>query len=300
MMNLSIRGAGQGLMARLSNTASAPVSEKITQVRPKRGWISIDWQELWHFRELFITLTVRDLQVRYKQTIVGAAWAIIQPVLTMLVFSVFFGRLAKIPTDGDLPYPIFSYAALVPWQFFAGSLTFSANSIISNANMITKIYFPRIIVPVSSALSHLVDFGLAFVVFLLMMPLFGVLPTGKVIFLPFFLLLLLLTALGMGFWLSALNVKFRDVRYVIPFLVQFLLFVSPVVYPTSLIENEGFRVFYSLNPLVAVVNGFRWALLDTDALSAAGVALGTATALLLFVSGLWYFNQMERSFADVV
>ena len=287
-------------MARLSNTASVPVSEKITQVRPKRGWISIDWQELWHFRELFITLTVRDLQVRYKQTIVGAAWAIIQPVLTMLVFSVFFGRLAGIPTDGDLPYPIFSYAALVPWQFFAGSLTFSANSIISNANMITKIYFPRIIVPVSSALSHLVDFGLAFVVFLLMMPLFGVLPTGKVIFLPFFLLLLLQTALGMGFWLSALNVKFRDVRYVIPFLVQFLLFVSPVVYPTSLIENEGFRVFYSLNPLVAVVNGFRWSLLDTDALSAAGVALGTATALLLFVSGLWYFNQMERSFADVV
>lgn len=287
-------------MARLSNTASVPVSEKITQVRPKRGWISIDWQELWHFRELFITLTVRDLQVRYKQTIVGAAWAIIQPVLTMLVFSVFFGRLAGIPTDGDLPYPIFSYAALVPWQFFAGSLTFSANSIISNANMITKIYFPRIIVPVSSALSHLVDFGLAFVVFLLMMPLFGVLPTGKVIFLPFFLLLLLLTALGMGFWLSALNVKFRDVRYVIPFLVQFLLFVSPVVYPTSLIESEGFRVFYSLNPLVAVVNGFRWSLLDTDALSAAGVALGTATALLLFVSGLWYFNQMERSFADVV
>lgn len=287
-------------MARLSNTASAPVSEKITQVRPKRGWISIDWQELWHFRELFVTLTIRDLQVRYKQTIVGAAWAIIQPVLTMLVFSVFFGRLAKIPTDGDLPYPIFSYAALVPWQFFAGSLTFSANSIISNANMITKIYFPRIIVPVSSALSHLVDFGLAFVVFLLMMPLFGVLPTGKVIFLPFFLLLLLLTALGMGFWLSALNVKFRDVRYVIPFLVQFLLFVSPVVYPTSLIENEGFRVFYSLNPLVAVVNGFRWALLDTDALSAGVVALGTVTALLLFVSGLWYFNQMERSFADVV
>lgn len=287
-------------MARLSNTASVPASEKITQVRPKRGWISIDWQELWHFRELFITLTIRDLQVRYKQTIVGAAWAIIQPVLTMLVFSVFFGRLAKIPTDGDLPYPIFSYAALVPWQFFAGSLTFSANSIISNANMITKIYFPRIIVPVSSALSHLVDFGLAFVVFLLMMPLFGVLPTGKVIFLPFFLLLLLLTALGMGFWLSALNVKFRDVRYVIPFLVQFLLFVSPVVYPTSLIENEGFRTFYSLNPLVAVVNGFRWALLDTDALSAAGAALGTVTALLLFVSGLWYFNQMERSFADVV
>ncbi len=287
-------------MARLSNTASVPASEKITQVRPKRGWISIDWQELWHFRELFVTLTIRDLQVRYKQTIVGAAWAIIQPVLTMLVFSVFFGRLAKIPTDGDLPYPIFSYAALVPWQFFAGSLTFSANSIISNANMITKIYFPRIIVPVSSALSHLVDFGLAFVVFLLMMPLFGVLPTGKVIFLPFFLLLLLLTALGMGFWLSALNVKFRDVRYVIPFLVQFLLFVSPVVYPTSLIEDEGFRTFYSLNPLVAVVNGFRWALLDTDALSAAGAALGTVTALLLFVSGLWYFNQMERSFADIV
>ena len=287
-------------MARLSSTAPAPANDKITHVRPKRGWISMDWQELWYFRELFVTLTIRDLQVRYKQTIVGAAWAVIQPVLTMIVFSVFFGQLAQIPTDDGLPYPIFSYAALVPWQFFAGSLTFSANSIISNANMITKTYFPRIIVPVSSVLSHLVDFGLAFVVFLLMMPLFGVLPTAKIIFLPGFLLLVILTAMGFGFWLAALNVQFRDVRYVIPFLVQFLLFVSPVVYPTSLIENESFRVLYSLNPLVAVINGFRWALLDTAALSAESVVLGTAVALLLFVSGLWYFNQMERSFADVV
>ncbi len=286
-------------MTRQSNTALTSASDRVTHIRPQRGWI-IGWQELWHFRELFVTLTFRDLQVRYKQTIIGVAWAIIQPVLTMVVFSLFFGGMAQIPTDDGLPYPIFSYAALVPWQFFASSLTFSANSIIHNANMITKMYFPRIIVPVSAVLSHLVDFALAFLVFLLMMPFFGVLPSLKIIFLPGFLLLLVLTALGMGFWLSALMVQFRDVRYVVPFLVQFLLFVSPVIYSTSLIENEGLRVLYSLNPMVAVINGFRWALLDTDTLSAVSIALGTVAGLLFFVSGFWYFKHTERSFADVV
>ena len=283
-----------------SGAAAISKNDDITHIRPQRGWIGVDWQELWYFRELFVTLTVRDLQVRYKQTIIGAAWAVIQPVLTMVVFSLFFGRLAGIRTDGELPYPIFSYAALVPWQFFAGSLTFSAISITSNAQMVTKIYFPRIIIPVAAVLSRLVDFALAFVVLLLMMPFFGILPTVKIVFLPFLLLILILATLGIGLWLAALNVQFRDVRYVIPFLVQSLMFVSPVVYPASLIENEWLRAVYSLNPLVAALNGFRWALLDTDALSAVTVVLGTVTSLLLFVSGLWYFKQIERSFADIV
>ena len=287
-------------MAEQAGTAAISENDDITHIRPQRGWIGVDWQELWHFRELFVTLTVRDLQVRYKQTIIGAAWAIIQPVLTMVVFTLFFGQFAGIRTDSELPYPIFSYAALVPWQFFAGSLAFSATSITSNAQMVTKIYFPRIIIPVAAVLSRLVDFALAFVVLLLMMPFFGILPTVKVIFLPFLMLLLVMTALGIGLWLAALNVQFRDVRYVIPFVVQSLMFVSPVIYPASLIENEWFRALYSLNPLVAVLNGFRWALLDTDALSLISVVLGTVTSLLLFVSGLWYFKQIERSFADIV
>lgn len=283
-----------------SGTATLSENDDITHIRPQQGWIGVDWQELWRFRELFVTLTVRDLQVRYKQTIIGAAWAVIQPVLTMVVFSLFFGQLAGIRTDGELPYPIFSYAALVPWQFFAGSMTFSAASITSNAQMVTKIYFPRIIMPVAAMLSRLVDFALAFVALLLMMPFFGILPTVKIAFLPFLLLILILTTLGIGLWLAALNVQFRDVRYVIPFLVQSLMFVSPVVYPASLIENEWLRAVYSLNPLVAVLNGFRWALLDTDALSVVTVVLGMVTSLLLFVSGLWYFKQIERSFADIV
>ena len=283
-----------------SGTGAISENDDITYIRPQRGWIDVDWQELWYFRELFVTLTVRDLQVRYKQTIIGAAWAVIQPVLTMVVFSLFFGQLAGIRTDGELPYPIFSYAALVPWQFFAGSLTFSAISITANAQMVTKIYFPRIIIPVTAVLSRLVDFALAFVVLLLMMLFFGILPTVKIVFLPFLLLILILTTLGIGLWLAALNVQFRDVRYIIPFLVQSLMFISPVVYPASLIENEWLLAVYSLNPLVAVLNGFRWALLDTDALSVVSVVLGTVTSLPLFVSGLWYFKQIERSFADIV
>ena len=288
------------MMSEQSGAAAKSENDDITHIRPQQGWIGLDWGELWYFRELFVTLTVRDLQVRYKQTIIGAAWAVIQPVMTMVVFSLFFGQLAGIRTDSDLPYPIFSYAALVPWQFFAGSLTFSAISITSNAQMVTKIYFPRIIIPVSAVLSRLVDFALAFAVLLLMMPFFGILPTTKIILLPFLMLLLMMATLGIGLWLAALNVQFRDVRYVIPFLVQSLMFVSPVVYPASLIENEWLHALYSLNPLVAVLNGFRWALLDTDVFSAASAVLGTVTSLLLFVSGLWYFKQIERSFADIV
>ncbi len=286
----------------VENAAPKTTNEntEITYIRPRKGWIGINWQELWHFRELFVTLTIRDIQVRYKQTVIGAAWAIIQPLMTMVVFSLFFGGLAQVPTDDGLPYPIFSYAALVPWQFFANGLNFSSNSIIANANMIKKIYFPRLIIPVSAILSGLVDFTLAFIVLLLMMPLFGILPTINVIFLPFLLGLVIITTLGLGLWLSALNVQFRDIRYVIPFLVQILLFVSPVAYPTSLIENEFLQVLYSLNPMVGVINGFRWALLGTETLSLVSLGIGTATAIILLITGMWYFKRMERSFADVV
>lgn len=273
---------------------------EITYIRPRKGWIGIDWQELWHFRELFVTLTVRDIQVRYKQTIIGAAWAIIQPLLTMVVFSLFFGGLAQVPTDDGLPYPIFSYAALVPWQFFSSGLTFAANSIVTNSNMIKKIYFPRLIIPVTAILSRLIDFGLAFAVLLILMPIFGILPTIKILVLPLLLLLVIVTTLGLGLWLAALNVQFRDIRYVIPFLVQILMFISPVVYSTTLVQNDLLRALYSLNPMVGVIDGFRWALLGTETLSLTSLGIGTIIASLLLVSGLWYFKRMEKTFADVV
>jgi lipopolysaccharide transport system permease protein len=272
----------------------------ITYIRPCKGWMGVEWRELWYFRELFYTLTLRDMQVRYKQTIIGVTWAVIQPVLTMIVFSLFFGGLANVPTDDGLPYPIFTYAALVPWQFFASGVTFSANSIVTNANMIKKIYFPRLIIPISAILSRLVDFVLAFVVLLVMVPLFGIMPTANILIVPFLVLLVMCTTLGMSLWLSALNVQFRDIRYVIPFLMQTLMFVSPVAYPMSLIEDEGLRVLYSVNPMVGVIEGFRWALLGTDTLSGASIGVGVLVALVLLVSGLWYFKHMEKTFADVV
>lgn len=274
--------------------------ETITYIRPRKGWIGIDWRELWYFRELFYTLTLRDMQVRYKQTVIGIAWVVVQPVLTMIVFSLFFGSLAKVPTDDGLPYPIFVYAALVPWQFFASGVTFSANSIVTNANMIKKIYFPRLIIPIAAILSRLVDFVLAFLVLLVMMLLFGIMPTVNLLIVPFLVLLVICTTLGMSLWLSALNVQFRDIRYVIPFLVQTLMFVSPVAYPMSLIEDDGLRILYSINPMVGVIEGFRWALLGTETLSGTSIAVGVLVALGLLVSGLWYFRRMEKTFADVV
>jgi lipopolysaccharide transport system permease protein len=269
------------------------------RIEPSKGWVSLKLRELWIYRELLYFLTWRDIKVRYKQTVLGAAWAILQPFMTMVVFSLFFGRLAEIPSDG-VPYPIWSFAALVPWTFFATGLASSSNSLVGSANLIKKVYFPRLTIPIATVLSGIIDFLLSFVVLLLMMLAFGIAPTANVIFLPFFVLLTLVTSLGVGLWLSAMNVQFRDVRYVVPFLTQFWMFVTPVAYPSSLIQNETLRALFFLNPMAGVVEGFRWALLGTDSLPGVMVGVSSVAALLLLVSGLFYFRRMEKTFADVV
>ena len=238
------------------------------------------------------------MKVRYKQTALGAAWAIIQPFFTMLVFSLFFGRLANIPSD-NIPYPLFSFAALVPWTFFANGLGQSSDSLVGNANLIKKVYFPRLVVPFAAVLSGVVDFALAFVVLLVMMLFYGRVPTINVIWLPLLLLLALITALGVGLWLSALNVEYRDVRYVVPFLTQFWLFATPIAYPSSLL-SEPWRTLYGLNPMVGVVEGFRWALVGTDTAPGAIVLVSALAALAILISGSYYFRRMEQTFADVV
>ena len=267
-------------------------------IQPSVGWRSLDWNDLWKYRELLYFLSWRDIKVRYKQTVLGAAWAIIQPFFTMAVFSLFFGKLAKVPSDG-IPYPLFAYAALVPWTFFANGLSQSADSLVGSANLIKKVYFPRLVIPISSVLSGLVDFVLAFVVLLGMMLYYGLVPTVNVIWLPLLLILALVTALGTGFWLSAMNVQFRDVRYTIPFLIQLWLFATPIAYPSSLL-TEPWRTVYGLNPMVGVVEGFRWALLGTQTAPGAIILVSALVAVTLFVSGAFYFRRMEKTFADIV
>src|SRR5947207_378757 len=229
------------------------------RIEPSHGWVSLKLHELWEYRELLYFLIWRDIKVRYKQTVLGAAWAIIQPFFMMVVFSLFFGYLARVPSDG-IPYPIFAYCALLPWQLFAHALTESSNSLVANERLITKVYFPRLVIPISAVLGGLLDFAIAFVILLLMMAYYGVRPTWAIVTLPAFLLLAMLTALGVGLWLSALNVKYRDVRYTITFLTQFWMFATPVAYPASIVPAR-WRVFYGLNPMAGVVEGFRWAML---------------------------------------
>jgi len=269
------------------------------RIEPSRGWVSLKLRELWEYRELLYFLTWRDVKVRYKQTVLGAAWAIIQPFFTMVVFSLFFGNLAKIPSDG-IPYPIFSYAALVPWTFFANGMSQSSNSLVGAANLIKKIYFPRLVIPISAVVSGVVDFALAFIVLLGMMLVYGIVPTINVIFLPLLLLLAFVTALGVGMWLSAMNVQFRDVRYTVPFLTQFWMFATPIAYPSSLIQNDLLRTIYGINPMTGVIEGFRWALLNTDTAPGPMVIVSSLAAVALLVSGAFYFRRMEKTFADVV
>ena len=267
-------------------------------IKPSKGWVSLKLHELLEYRELLYFLTWRDIKVRYKQTVLGAAWAIIQPFFTMVVFSLFFGKLAKIPSDG-IPYPLFSYAALVPWTFFANGLNQSSNSLVGSANLITKIYFPRMVIPISSIVSGILDFVLAFIVLLGMMAFYGMVPTSNIFWLPFLLLLAFITALGVGMWLSALNVQFRDVRYTLPFLTQFWLFATPIAYPSSLLA-EPWRTIYGINPMVGVVEGFRWALLGTETVPGPIIAVSSLASLAALISGVFYFRRMEKTFADVV
>jgi lipopolysaccharide transport system permease protein len=267
-------------------------------VKPSRGWISLKLKELWEYRELLYFLTWRDLKVRYKQTVLGAAWAIIQPFFTMVVFSLFFGKLAKVPSDG-IPYPIFAYTALVPWTFFASGLNNSSNSLVGSANLIKKVYFPRLVIPISSVIAGGLDFVLAFIVLIGMMLVYGIYPTFNIVWLPFLLLLTFVASLGVGLWFSALNVQFRDVSYIVPFLVQFWLFATPIAYPSSLLA-EPWRTLYGINPMVGVVEGFRWALLGTDTAPSLIIIVSSLVALTLLVGGAFYFRRMEKTFADIV
>jgi homopolymeric O-antigen transport system permease protein len=268
-------------------------------IEPSRGWVSLQLLHVWEFRELLYFLVWRDIKVRYKQTMLGAAWAVLQPFFTMVVFSLFFGRLARMPSDG-LPYPIFAYAALVPWNFFANGLTGAADSLVGSANLIKKVYFPRLVVPMAAVLSGVVDFVLAFAVLLGMMVYFHVWPTVNLVFLPAFLLLAFITSLGVGLWLSAMNVRFRDVRHTLNFLIQAWLFCTPIAYPSSLLPKAGpWRSLYGLNPMAGVVEGFRWALLGAPA-PGTMIWVSMAASLVVLISGAFYFRRMERMFADTV
>ncbi|MGH7650558.1 MAG: ABC transporter permease [Gemmatimonadaceae bacterium] len=286
-----------------SATASSATLEQqpepiVVHIRPSKGWVSLKLGELFEYRELLYFLVWRDIKVRYKQTALGASWAIIQPFFTMVVFSLFFGKLAKVPSDG-IPYPIFSFAALVPWTFFATSLTNSSNSLVGSANLIKKVYFPRLAIPIATVLSGLVDFAIAFAMVILMMAWYGIKPSAQALWLPFFLLLALVTALGVGLWLSAMNVKYRDVKYVVPFLTQFWMFATPVAYPSSLLSGK-WRPLFALNPMVGVVEGFRWSLLGTHTNPRSIILVSSLAAIAILVSGAFYFRRMERTFADVV
>jgi lipopolysaccharide transport system permease protein len=266
-------------------------------IRPSRGWVALGMPELWSYRELLYFLTWRDIKVRYKQTGLGAAWAILQPVLTMLVFSVFFGRLAKVPSDG-VPYPLFTLTGLLPWQLFSYALTQSSNSVIANKNLIAKVYFPRLIVPIAAVLSGLVDFVIAFAILLVMMFYYGVSPGVAILIIPLAVLFTVVSALAVGLWLSALNVKYRDVQYAIPFLTQFWMFLTPIAYSSSLVPAK-WRLLYGLNPMAGVVDCFRWALLGHAPSSAAVVGVSGAVVVVAFVAGLAYFRRVEKTFADL-
>jgi len=270
----------------------------VTRIRPPRGLAAIDLRELWEYRELLYFLVWRDVKVRYKQTVIGVAWAVLQPFLTMVVFTIVFGQLVHVST-GQIPYPVFAYVALLPWTFFAGAISRSGNSLVYDANLISKIYFPRLLLPLAANLSNLVDFAMAFVILIGMMLFLGVVPQASILTLPFFLLLAILTSFSVGLWLSALNVKYRDINYVIPFLVQIWLFVTPVAYPTTVVP-ERWRLLYSLNPMVGVVEGFRWALLGQQNISWDLMFLSVLLILVLFITGLFYFRRVEFEFADVV
>jgi lipopolysaccharide transport system permease protein len=279
--------------------ANPPVP--VIRIAPPSRWWVLPFAELWEYRELLYFFVWRELKVRYKQTVVGAAWAVLQPFLTMLIFSLFFGALAHIPSGG-LPYPVFYYSALLPWMYFSASLQNATNKIVENQNVITKVYFPRVALPISAVISGLVDFAISFLMFVAIMIYYHVRPTWTILLFPVFLLLAVLTALGVGLWLSALNAIYRDVRYVVPFLVQFWMFASPVVYPSSLVTAKWpkWAWLYGLNPMVGVIEGFRWSLTGAGDPPGRMLLASSSVVLVVLVGGLMYFQKMETTIADVV
>ncbi len=293
-------------IVRLQNGSESPCAASeipstlpVIHIDPPAGWPHLQLRELWEYRDLAYLLVWRDIKVRYKQTVIGAAWAILQPFLAMVVFSVVFGQLARLPTDG-IPYPVFAYSALVPWTYFTHALTKSIGSVVDQRAMVTGVYFPRLILPIAAVVAGFVDFLIAFVVLLLLMLWYGLMPTVAVLTLPLFVLLAVATAMGVGLWLAALNVHYRDIAYAVPFLIQLWLFVTPIAYPSSLIPRP-WRALYALNPMAGVVEGFRWALLGSGNQPPGTVVLVSATAVAaLLVGGLYYFRRTEETFADVI
>lgn len=282
-------------------SGSTPERVRITRhivIQPSKGFFSLDLGSVWRYRELLYFLVLRDVQVRYKQTAIGAGWAVLQPLMTMMIFTVIFGNFAKIPSDG-LPYPVFAYTALLPWIYFAQALGHGGTSLVGNANLITKVYFPRLIIPISSVLAPAVDFLLSFLILLGLMVWYGVVPTWGVLALPLFLFFAIMLALAIGLWLAPLNVKYRDVGHTIPFLIQFWMYASPVAYPVSLVP-EQWRLLYSLNPMAGIIEGFRWALLGTASPDFMVMAVSAVIVVALLLGGIVYFKRMERTFADVV
>ena len=270
----------------------------LTIIEPSKGWIPVDLKEIWNYRELLYFLTKREIQVRYKQTVLGGLWAIIQPVFTMIVFTLFFGRLARIPSDG-IPYPIFVYAGLLPWTYFANALSSSGNSLVGSANLISKVYFPRIIIPGSTSLAGLLDFFVAMIVLFAMMIYYQFVPGIGILLFPFLIGLTFLCAVGVGLWLSALNVQYRDIRYTIPFIIQLWMFVSPVIYPVSMVPQK-YQWALALNPMGGVINAYRASLLGHLPVDWFLLGISTVIILIIFTSGMYYFRRMEKTFADVV
>lgn len=285
------------VFARIDNAAQR-VGQNVTVIKPPPKWPTIDLRELWAYRELLFVLAWRDVSVRYKQSAVGIGWAIIQPLMMMVIFTVIFGKFAKLPSEG-VPYPIFTFCALLPWNYFARSMADSGNSLVGSSHLVTKVYFPRLVLPLSRVFAGLIDFGIGFVILLGMMVWYGITPTIGLLFLPVFLFVAMLAALGVGLWLTAMNVKYRDVTFVIPFLVQFWMFASPVAYSTTIVP-ERWQWVYALNPMVGVIEGFRWALLGKAPPDAEMILVSLGAILLLLTSGLFYFKKMERTFADII
>lgn len=284
------------MIARVENPNSPEVP--VVYLRPARGWAALNLGDLWHYRELLFFLTWRDLKVRYKQAALGVGWAVIQPVMNMIIFSIIFGQLAKLPSDG-IPYPIFSYAALLPWYLFSGALQRSSVSLVQNANLLTKVYFPRLVIPLATVLAALVDFCISLLVLLGMCFYFGYPPGWTILWLIPLTLLALLSAAAVGTWFSALNVQYRDIQQMVPFLVQAWMYASPVAYSASIIPTGNWRLVYALNPMTGVIQGFRWALFG-GAPPDQSVLISAVVVLILLVTGLFYFRRMERTFADTV
>lgn len=279
-------------------TALESLPSPLIIIKPSTGWLGLNLPEIWDRRELLYFLTWREVKVRYKQTLLGAAWALLQPLFTMVIFSLFFGRLAKLPSDG-IPYPVFAFTALVPWIFFSNGLTQSANSLINNSQLITKIYFPRLLVPTAAVLGGVIDFLLAFGLLILMILWYGVGIHASIVWIPLFVLLAFVSSLGAGLWLSALNVEYRDIRHTVPFLVQMWMFATPIAYPSSLL-HEPWHTLYALNPMVGVVEGFRWAILGTKTRPDSILLVSSAIAILALITGALFFRRTEKRFADLI